>query len=113
MSRPPTLDPSRAEEIAALSRSFSREQIKLFFLLRSIMQFVQRTGGVSGAEQEANRVLAVHASTPGLSSPPRASSDYRDVYIVRVLVQEGQRVFAVVGGSHVLMQEQALRTRLR
>jgi len=43
-------------------------------------------------------------------------SDYRDVYIVRLLVQhvqEGRRVFAVVGGSHVVMQEQALRARLR
>lgn len=45
----------------------------------------------------------------------RASSDYRDRYVVDRLVrhvQAGQRVFAVMGGSHVLMQEPALRSRL-
>lgn len=45
----------------------------------------------------------------------RASSDYRDRFMVQLLaahVAEGQRVFAVVGGSHVVMQEPALRRRL-
>ena len=45
----------------------------------------------------------------------RASSDYRDRFMVQLLaahVADGQRVFAVVGGSHVVMQEPALRRRL-
>jgi hypothetical protein len=45
----------------------------------------------------------------------RASNDYRDRAIVAVLgrsVADGQRVFAVVGGTHVVMQEQALTSTL-
>jgi hypothetical protein len=40
----------------------------------------------------------------------------RDRYMVAVimnLVARGERVFAVVGSSHVVMQERALRERLR
>lgn len=51
-----------------------------------------------------------------LNDIARASSDYRDRYVVDRLVRhvrDGQRVFAVMGGSHVLMQEPALRSRLR
>jgi hypothetical protein len=42
----------------------------------------------------------------------RASSEFRNAYMVRVLadaVRSRQRVFAVVGGNHVPMQEAALR----
>jgi hypothetical protein len=59
---------------------------------------------------------------PAAEPPPtwinelsRASSDYRDeVIIEKVLgkVREGHRVFAVVGASHVVMQERILRSRL-
>jgi pheromone shutdown protein TraB len=51
-----------------------------------------------------------------LNDISRASSDYRDGFMVQLLVQhlsEGQRVFAVVGGSHVVMQERLLRARVR
>jgi hypothetical protein len=51
-----------------------------------------------------------------LNEISRASSDYRDGYVVSLLVQhveEVQRVFAVMGGSHVVMQEPALRGLLR
>lgn len=150
-----TLDPSRAEEVAALSSVFSREQIKMFYVLRAISQYVQR-GGTS-AESEAKRVLGIYVDTPGLSNSPRdvaeleaaysrlfpgkgrhqdvptswldpvfhhtflndisrALSEYRDARIVELLarhVQEGQRVFAVIGGTHVVMQERALRARIR
>ena len=44
----------------------------------------------------------------------RASNEYRDRYMVELLVrhlQEGERVFAVVGGTHVVMQEPALHTK--
>jgi hypothetical protein len=43
-------------------------------------------------------------------------SRYRDEYMVKLLVQEvkkGERVFAVVGFSHVVMQERALRAALQ
>ena len=150
-----TLDPSRALEVAALLTKFSREQVKLFFVLRSVGQYVQRSG-VAGAEQEADRVMRIYGETPGLGAAPRtiteledsytkhfpdagrftevpmqwfdpvgsrtflneisrASSDYRDEYIVLLLerqVRSGLRVFAVMGGSHVVMQEKALRARL-
>lgn len=151
-----TLDPSRPEEVAHLATSFSREQIKLFFVLRSVMQLVQRSAG-TGVDDEAARLLAIYGGTPGLRGSPRTvtelqdayvkyfpksghysgtpktwfdpvqggtflneiarvSSEYRDMYIVRLLVQhvrEGQRVFAVIGGSHVVMQEPALRSQFR
>ncbi len=45
----------------------------------------------------------------------RASSEYRDRAMIEILrrsVADGQRVFAVVGGTHVVMQEQALGTAL-
>lgn len=43
------------------------------------------------------------------------SSDYRNCHMVPLIVQavrRGERAFVVVGGSHVIMQEPALRSRL-
>jgi hypothetical protein len=151
-----TLDPSRAEEVAALTSRFTSEEVKLFFLLRAVSQFVQRSG-TENVDAEVERILEIHAATPGLSGPPRslasleeafarlfpdrgryhdvphswfdptrretflnevarAGSDYRDRYVVARLVahvREGRRVFAVMGGTHVVMQEPALRRQLR
>ena len=151
-----TLDPSRAEQVAELDRNFSREQIKMFFLLRAVSQYVRRRGAAD-LPKEVDRVLDIFAASPGLSGSPRtvdelaaayerwfpdrgdyadvpssgfdpvisdtflndmsrALSDYRDLYMVRLLtrhVADGRRVFAAVGGSHVVRQEQALRFRLR
>jgi hypothetical protein len=45
----------------------------------------------------------------------RAESNFRDEVIMQKLTQkvrDGERVFAVIGGSHVVMQERALRSRL-
>jgi hypothetical protein len=45
------------------------------------------------------------------SAVARASSEYRDRYVVEVLqrhLRDAERVFAVVGGTHVVMQEPAL-----
>lgn len=150
-----TLDPSRAEEMAALAPVFGRERIKLGHLLRAASQFRARNGREK-TDEEMRRVLAIYAQTPGLMGSPRtiaeieeafarllpghgdyrdaksswfdpakqetffndiarASSDYRDRYVVERLVthvKSGQRVFAVMGGSHVIMQEPALRSRL-
>ena len=147
-----TLDPSPSEEVAHLTVRFSRQDIKLFFLLRTVSQFTARKGA-DGLEAEIERVLGVYHSTPGLAGAPRTvaelaalyeqrfpgqgtyrdtpaswfdptrkeswlsdvsrtSSDYRDAYMIALLarqVADGQRVFAVVGGSHVIMQERALR----
>jgi hypothetical protein len=151
-----TLDPSRAEEVAALSGVFSKEDLKLFFLLRGVSQFVHRNGHAEVGD-ELRRLLAIYDATPGLRGSPatvedverayqdrfpgrgryddvpeawfdpvrpdtrlndiaRASSDFRDAYVVRRLREQldaGHRVFAVMGGSHVVMQEPALRSRLR
>jgi hypothetical protein len=46
----------------------------------------------------------------------RRVSEYRDRHMIQLLageVRRGQRVFAVVGFSHVVMQEPALRALLR
>jgi len=50
-----------------------------------------------------------------LNRVSRSSSDYRDRVMVAILsrsVADGQRVFAVVGGTHVVMQERALTSVL-
>src|SRR5712692_3070637 len=52
-----------------------------------------------------------------LNEITRRSSEYRDQYMVDLLarhvMREGQRVLAVVGGSHVVMQENGIRSLLR
>jgi hypothetical protein len=143
-----TLDPSRAEEVAALATRFSREKVKTYFLVRGAMQFIERHG-TERVDDEINRILAIYDATPGLRGSPRtveelraifdlsavqrewfdpaktgtwmndisrASSDYRDQHMVEFLTRharDGRRVFAVAGGSHVFMQEPALRSRCR
>ena len=50
-----------------------------------------------------------------LNDISRSLSEYRDRFMVDLLVGEvlkGKKVFAVVGGSHVVMQEPALRSAL-
>ncbi|MBW3671911.1 MAG: beta-lactamase family protein [Acidobacteria bacterium] len=151
-----TLDPPRAEEVAALASRFTKEQVKMFFILRAVSQFVERNRA-EGIEREVERILEIYDDISGLRGPPRtatavekayarlfpgqgsyhtvpsswfdpterqslfndisrAGSEYRDRYVVERLVnhvREGRRVFAVVGGSHVVMQEPALRRQLR
>jgi hypothetical protein len=150
-----TLDPSLAQQVAAMSRTFTREQLKVFFVLRAVSQHVQRQGK-HDLPKETERVLRVFTATPGLSGSPRTIDElqaayarffpeagtyddvqpawfnpvssgtflndisrelnnYRDELIVQLIVHHvsnGQRVFAVVGGSHVVMQEAALRATL-
>jgi hypothetical protein len=51
-----------------------------------------------------------------LNEIARRSSDYRNCYMLPLIdhtVREGKRVFVVVGGSHVVMQEKALREAMR
>ncbi len=151
-----SLDPDRAEEVAHLRKVFAPGEVKLFFVLRSVAQFVDRAG-VDGVDAELQRVLAILNAAPGLGASPRsiaevassfaerfpdhagyahtplrwfdptrsetflnrvsrASSEYRDRAMVMLLskhVLDGQRVLAVVGGTHVVMQEKALSAALR
>jgi hypothetical protein len=78
--------------------------------------------GVAAAFSDRFPGCGGHRTTPLLWFDPtrsdtflnrisRTSSDYRDRAIVSILgrsVADGQRVFAVVGGTHVVMQERAL-----
>ena len=51
-----------------------------------------------------------------LNEIARRSSDYRNCYMLPLVVhavREGKRVFVVVGGTHVVVQEAALRSALR
>lgn len=145
-----SLDPTRAEETAYLSKFFSRDRVKMFFVIRGVAQQIENHDP-SKVDDELNRLLTLYGETPGLSGPPRTAVEvqdllrsyvsdanykaaqlswfdptrheffsdmsrtangYRDRYMVEMLqrqVREGQRVFAVVGGTHVVMQEPALR----
>lgn len=151
-----SLEPSRASEVATLSSHYSREQIKLFYILRMVPQYRLATLSVpfeKKIEEDlvwfskaydlpgAPRTLAeiqelcashlpelVHWSdvpqsyfdpvreiTRFTNDISRRLSDLRDEHMVDLLtrkVKAGARVFAVVGGSHVVMQEAALRGRI-
>ena len=51
-----------------------------------------------------------------LNDISRASSDYRNCHMLRLLIdtsRPGKRVFVVVGGSHVIVQEKALRSAFK
>ncbi len=67
------------------------------------------------------RVISVDDLDPAAADPNRLQSLnadlalFRDAHILDVLeaeVRRGERVFAVVGASHVVMQESVLRARL-
>jgi hypothetical protein len=148
-----SIDPSRSEETAYWSKTYTREQIKMFFLVRGVAQQIQNHDPAK-VDDELNRILGINHEAPGLAVPPRTayefvriyrqyfpdgdyksakiswfdpmksetlfndmarmSSEYRDRYMVAMLqrhLREGERVFAVVGGTHVVMQEPALKAR--
>jgi hypothetical protein len=73
--------------------------------------FEQRFPGSGGYQATPLRWFDPTRADTFLNRVSRASSDYRDQAIVSTLgmsVADGQRVFAVIGGSHVVMQENAL-----
>ena len=150
-----SLEPSRNEEVAMFLKTYTPEQIKVFFVLRQVPQFRERKtdetieafmttflGNVSripGLESAPNSIAELDKSSLWLSpqlkdwrtadrswSDPvashaytnqiaRLSSEFRDLHMVKLLIDEvkqGKRVFAVVGGSHVVMQERALKAIL-
>jgi len=149
-----SLEPPQTEERALLLRDFSPEQVKVFYVLRGVVQF-RKSRNDERVEQFVERVLAGLSRESGLEGPPRTlaefeqsyarlfsepadwrkapdawfdpavlrptvylnrasrkSSEFRDRYMVNLLrgeLTKGARIFAVVGGSHVIMQEQAFR----
>jgi hypothetical protein len=152
-----SLEPSRGEEVATLLKSYTPEQLKVFYALRQILGYrrgknnetlderieftLKWLSSVPGLERAPRTVAELGESStrllpklkdwhevpdswfdPGYAQPlsylnevSRASNRFRDEYMVNLLVNEvkqGRRVFAVVGGSHVVMQERALRAML-
>jgi hypothetical protein len=147
-----SLEPSQVDEAAMLLKTYTSEQVKVYYALRPIPQFRKRKNDetieafmtnvlgflsrISGLESAPNSVaeleksclwlspqlkdwrdveqswydpVASHAYTNHIS---RLSSEFRDLHMVKLLIDEvkqGKRVFAVVGGSHVVMQERALK----
>lgn len=149
-----SLDPTRAEQVAALRDRFSVEQLKLYFCLLQVSH-LQRNP-IESLEDRMRRVFQVLGRIEALECEPntleelrslyretfagagrledvpsswfdptredtilnrisRASSGFRDEFVIARLTRElseGKRVFAVMGVSHVVMQEPALRTML-
>jgi hypothetical protein len=103
-----------------------------------VLMILSRTRGLEGGPTTASEFVAsatrlvpqgsAWQTPPGewfdpVPEPPptwlnafaRAESDFRDEVIMQKLTQkvrDGERVFAVIGGTHVVMQERALRSRL-
>jgi hypothetical protein len=147
------LEPNRNDEVAMMLKTFTPEQVKVFFVLRQVPQFRERktdetietfmttflrnVSYISGLENAPpNTIAELDKSALWLSpqlkdwrtadrswSDPvatqaytnqiaRLSSEFRDLHMVKLLidkVKQGERVFAVVGGSHVVMQEPMLK----
>ena len=148
-----SLEPNVNDEVAMMLKTYTPEQIKVFFVLRQVPQFNDRKSDqkieefiptylrnvsyISGLEnappnsiaeldksclwlspklkdwRTADRSwsdpVATHAYTNQIA---RLSSEFRDLHMVKLLIdkaKQGERVFAVVGGSHVVMQESALK----
>jgi len=103
------------EETAFLSKTYAREQIKMFFLVRGVAQQIQNHDP-NKVDDELTRVLGINNEAPGLTGPPRTTAEFAQIYrqyfcMVAMLqrhLREGEHVFAVVGGTHVVMQEPAL-----
>jgi hypothetical protein len=148
-----SLEPNRNDEVAMMLKTFTPEQVKVFFVLRQVPQFRERKTNetietfmttflhnvsyISGLENAPpNTIAELDKSALWLSpqlkdwrtadrswSDPvatqaytnqiaRLSSEFRDLHMVKLLIdkaRQGERVFAVVGGSHVVMQESVLK----
>lgn len=147
-----SLEPSKADEAAMLLKTYTPEQVKVFYALRPVPQYRKRKNDET-IEAFMTRLLGNLSHIPGLEGAPnsiaeldrsclwlsphlkdwrtveqswfdpvtshaytnhisRLSSEFRDLHMVKLLIDEvkqGKRVFAVVGGSHVVMQERALK----
>jgi hypothetical protein len=150
-----SLEPSRADEVAMLLKTYTPEQVKVFYALRQVPQFY-RSKHDETIETYVDHALKRLTGIPGLEGPPRNSAEleksclwlsprlrewreapqswfnplesqsytnqlsrlageFRNRHMVKLLVDEvkqGKKVFAVVGISHVVMQEGMLRAAL-
>ncbi len=148
-----SLEPNRNDEVAMMLKTYTPEQVRVFFVLRQVPQFRERKNDqtleefmttflgnisyIAGLENAPPKtIIELDKSSLWLSpqlqdwrtadrswSDPvatkaytnqiaRLSSEFRDLHMVKLLidkVKQGERVFAVVGGSHVVMQEQVLK----
>jgi hypothetical protein len=144
-----SLDPPRSKVAEQLRKSYSSEQVKLFFLLGAVQ--THRRNPTEPFETRMERVFSIFAKTKWLEAPPntlaeletvyrrylpgtvadlseewfdpqksetflnamsREANDFRDEFMVQLLVdhiRKRDRIFAVVGASHVVRQEDAIR----
>ena len=151
-----SLEPGYREEASMLLKSYSCEQIKVYYALRQVLNY-GRSKNDTTIEEYMEGFLKWLSTAYGLESAPNStaelekscwrllnlrnwrevekewldpardkpltymnemaclSSRFRDRHMINLLaseVKQGKRVFAVVGGSHVLMQEGALKAAL-
>lgn len=144
-----SIDPPRSKIAEHLKKSYSAEQVKLFFLLGAVK--THRANPTEPFETRMERVFSIFASSKSLQGPPntlaeldstyrryfsgslddlsaewfdpqktgtflnemsRRANDFRDEHMVQLLLRSlrnGDRVFAVVGASHVVRQEDMIR----
>ena len=153
-----SLEPARSRQVEMLAPSYSLEQIKLFYVLRQVMQFwrnpdrgvtleeylepvVRHLNGMERlADVDPGSVSEIGDTTAKLipdlknwmrvpaawfvpfrndsytNRIARRLSEIRNRHMVKILfdaVERQERVFAVVGLGHVVMQERALRAKLK
>ncbi len=153
-------EPADGDVTALLLERFSAEQVKLFYVLRQVSQYVGYEGRELPVtlEEQVLADLGAFAAHPGLAGPPTnleevgalarkhlpdladwrkvplsyfapgietgrqftneialAASAFRDEHLMARIVEavrSGERLFAVFGASHAVMQERALRHAL-
>ena len=151
-----SIEPTEGEEIKYLLERFSPEELKLYYLLRQVVQhrrmgyvesiedyiekfifiFGNREGlkGVVNSVAEFEEIYSKYINEPGdwrnvpdtwfnplldetiFNQIGQLSSRFRDEHMLKLLteqVRNGNRVFAVVGLTHVVMQEPVLRHNLK
>ena len=151
-----SIEPTEGEEIKYLLERFSPEELKLYYLLRQVVQhrrmgyvesiedyiekfifiFGDREGlhGVVNSVAEFEEIYSKYINEPGdwrnvpdtwfnplldetiFNQIGQLSSRFRDEHMLKLLteqVRNGNRVFAVVGLTHVVMQEPVLRHNLK
>jgi hypothetical protein len=148
-----TLDAPIELEIASVLEQWTREQVTMFYVLRSYTarapanrsdgqarELLSERGRWPGLDGALTTVAAMdsiwsrdfpdlpdwrglpwQATWPNradtwlnrLSADVNRSRDQHMIALITTLVERGERVFAVVGSSHVVMQEEALRNENR
>lgn len=150
-----SIEPRLADEVAVLLHHFPVERIKLFYILRQVVQY-RKMKKVESLEDYISKFLIMLSKVRGLEGAPcsltefeenfirtfpklrnweevpesffnptemetftndiaRKSSQFRDKHMAELLIQEvkkGMKIFALVGFTHVVMQERALLAAL-